>query len=101
MSWKLRKISIGYLRPKRRHFVIDQLNTLEDDENDTSRERAEANGWLQHCMEGHKAILSLSNNHSNLNRPLGQSGSEIWYVHGGLTRLSLRSDNSFVMKGRF
>jgi hypothetical protein len=86
-------------------FVIDQLNALEKKENDdppTVNKKAEVRTWLQSLVVAHKAILSSSaNNHSILkeaSKEPSESYSEIMYCYGGLTRVSLRSNNSFVIK---
>jgi chromosomal replication initiation ATPase DnaA len=77
-------------------FAIDQLNALEKEKSDdefTANAKAQWHAWLESLMEWHKAILSSSaNNYSILNRscPVKESSSEIMYVHGGLTRVSLR-----------
>ena len=86
-------------------FIIDQLNALEkekDDDECTANEKAQLRRWLGRlwARSRQKAILSLSaNNHSILNRVSRQSSSEIMYVNGGLTRVSLRSNKSFVKMG--
>jgi len=86
-------------------FVIDQLNTLEKEDGDdepTINEKAELRQWLRGIQATGKALLSLSaNNHSVLNKPLGQSSNEVMYVYGGLTEVGLRSNNSVIKKGRF
>ena len=86
-------------------FVIDQLNALEEKEDDDApsiSEKAKVRKWLLRLVVAHKAILSSSaNNHSILkeaSKESSESYNEIMYVYGGLTRVSLRSNNSFVIK---
>jgi len=95
------KISLFFKAERDVILVIDQVNALEKEESDnefTANVKAQVHTWLQSLMSWHKSILSSSaNNHSILNtsRPGRQSSSEIMYVHGGLTRVSLRSHNTF------
>jgi len=83
-------------------FVIDQLNALEREVDDTERtitKKVDTRYWLTSLRAPniHKAILSSSaDNNSIHERALRQSSGKIMYVYGGLTRVSLRSNNSFV-----
>jgi hypothetical protein len=62
-----------------------------------TKRKAELREWLQILVAGSKSVLSSSaNNHSILNGAPRQSSSETMYVYGGLTRVSLMSNNSFV-----
>ena len=84
-------------------FVIDQVNALQkegDDDEYTANKKARLHEWLQHLMARHKAVLSSSaNNHSILNQAQKQSSNDVMNVYGGLTRVSLRSNNSFIKRG--
>ena len=82
-------------------FVIDQLNALEGekDEEIILTDKVQIRGWLKRLREpaGYKAILSSSPNNSSIHEGVSrQSTDEIMYVYGGFTRVSLRSNNSFV-----
>lgn len=99
------KIYQFFQRQKNVVFVVDQVNALQKEGNDneyTANKKAWLYGWLQSLMAPHRAVLSSSaNNCSILNEAPRQTSSEIMYVYGGLTRVSLRSNSSFVKKGRF
>ena len=83
-------------------FVIDQLNALEKEDGDdppTINKKADLREWLQGLQATGKALLSSSaNNHSIHNKAPKQSSNELMNVYGGLTRVSLRSNNSFVKR---
>jgi len=86
-------------------FVIDQTNALEK-ENDDNKYIANKKGrlkyWLDSLRRKCKAFLgSSANNHSVHPGAARRSLSQIMYVYGGLTRVSLKSNNSFVKWGRF
>ena len=86
-------------------FVIDQINALEkeiDDNEYMANEKGRLKKWLNFLRRNRKAFISSSaNNHSVHQGAARQSLSQIMYVYGGLTRVSLRSNNSFVKWGRF
>ena len=81
-------------------LVFDQLNALQKKEGDDESEvraKGELRQWLERLCAGHKSILSSStNNRTFLEEQLKDSSIEIMYAYGGLTEVSLRSDNSFV-----
>jgi len=81
-------------------FVVDQLNALDirkTDDRRTADKKADLYQWLDRCMACHKAILSSSaNNHKFLNAVIKHPSQKMMYVYGGLTEVSLRSNNSFV-----
>jgi len=83
-------------------FVIDQLNALEREVNDEERtvsRKVEIREWLKSLRSPaqHRAILSSSANNNSIHEGASkQSTGEIMYVYGGFTRVSLRSNNSFV-----
>jgi len=79
-------------------FVIDQLNAL-DTHKDKSRadQKDHLSRWLEYLLLFHKAVLSSSaNNHAILNEMPRQTTKKMMYVYGGLTKVSLRNNNSFV-----
>jgi hypothetical protein len=83
-------------------FVIDQLNALEEKKKDNkskAAEKARLHQWLDRLWAKHKAVLSSSaNNHTILNEQPQQNNIQIMHVYGGLTKVSLKSNNSFVKK---
>jgi len=88
-------------------FVIDQLNALErerEDEEATVTDKVQIRKWLisLRAPARHKAILSSSANKNSIHQRVSrQSISQIMYLYGGLTRVSLGSKYSFVKKRRF
>ena len=84
-------------------FVIDQLNALQGGENDnahTASQKAKLLQWLDSVIATYKAICSSSaNNYSILNNAPKQTNSDMMNVYGGLTRVSLKSNNLFIKKG--
>ena len=77
-------------------FVIDQLNALEK-KNDNEFKAAKLHDWLDTLRAKHKAVFSSSaNNHTILNEKPQQDSNKIMNVYGGLTKVSLKSNNSFV-----
>jgi len=81
-------------------FVIDQLNALDirkTDDTRTANKKGDLYNGLDRCTSRHKAIFSSSaNNHTLLSTAIKQSSKKWMYVYGGLTEVSLRSNNSFV-----
>jgi hypothetical protein len=81
-------------------FVIDQLNALQtrkEDNKYTVKWKTHLSRWLGKLESSHKSILSSSaNNHTFLNDVRKQSSQKMMDVYGGLTKVSLRSKNSFA-----
>jgi len=79
-------------------FVIDQLNALQIRKDDEyADEKKQLYRWLGRLRTFKKAILSSSaNNHTFLSEAMKQSSEKMMFVYGGLTEVSLRSNNSFV-----
>ena len=80
-------------------FVIDQLEALEKQRCDceyTVNKKIQLREWLQGLVARGKGILSSSANNQSILNSASRSDTEIMYVNGGLTRVSLRSNNSFV-----
>jgi len=80
-------------------FVIDQLEALEKERYDTEytvNRKIKLREWLQGLVARGKGILISSANYQSVLNRASRSDTEIMYVYGGLTRVSLRSSNSFV-----
>ena len=82
-------------------FVVDQLNALEGKKNEKkikAVEKARLRQWLNTLLTiNHKIVFSSSaDNHTFLNGKPEQGNTIIMHVYGGLTKVSLKSNNSFV-----
>jgi hypothetical protein len=81
-------------------FVIDQLNALEEKKSDSetkAKEKARLHQWLYKLIAFQKAVLgSSANNYTMLDEQLHQGNTITMHARGGLSKVSLKSNNSFV-----